>query len=247
MSNQPHVYVAIPAYGCQTHIHFATSLLKLQTRLAKEQIPMTTELMGNESLITRGRSILVEKFLKTTKATHFLFIDSDIVFNEETILRMLRSDRDIVCGPYSKKGLMYNDIYQLENPTVKQLQTKGIGYNINFLKQSNHPVDNGFMEVLEAATGMMMIKRHVLEKLRDKHTELVVKNDIPGSRDSIPEYCMLFDTMICPESRRFLSEDYAFCRLARDAGFSIFIDCLATLGHVGNVTRQTNLKKRLST
>jgi len=217
--------------------------MKLQTAMAKKGIRMTTELVGNESLITRGRSILAEKFLRSG-ATHFLFIDSDIVFHEDTIIRMLESGHDVVCGAYAKKGITYTDIMALKNPTSLDLQAHAIGYNINFIKQKNHVVEKGFMEVMEAATGMMMIRRHVLETLREKHKDKIVKNDIPGSRDTLPEYCLLFDTKICPDSKRFLSEDYSFCSLARDAGFKVMIDCTARLGHVGNVTRHTNLKKR---
>ena len=238
-----HLFVAIPAYGCRVHTHFATSLMKLQACMMKQGIRMTTELMGNESLITRGRSILAEKFIRSN-ATHFLFVDSDIVFHENTIIRLLESDYDIVCGPYAKKGINYTHILGVTDPTPKKIQAQGIGYNVNFIKQKDHRIEQGFMEVMEAATGMMMIKRHVLETLRQKHPEKIVKNDIPGSRDTIDEYCLLFDTGICEESKRFLSEDYAFCAMARKAGFKIMIDCLARLGHVGNVTRQCSLKDR---
>jgi len=211
--------------------------------MMKQGIRMTTELMGNESLITRGRSILCEKFLRS-EATHFLFIDADIVFHENTILRLLKSNHDIVCGPYAKKGINYTDIMKVVDPTPTKLQAQAIGYNINFIHQQKHQIEQGFMEVMEAATGMMMIQRHVLETLRAKHPEKIVKNDIPVSRDTIEEYCLLFDTDICKESKRFLSEDYAFCALARDAGFRIMIDCVARLGHVGNVTKQCSLKDR---
>ena len=238
-----HLFVAIPAYGCKVHTHFATSLMKLQTCMVKNGVRMTTDIMGNESLITRARSILAEKFLRSN-ATHLLFIDSDIVFHEETVVRMLKSGHDIVCGPYAKKGINYDDIMKLENPTAQMVQEHAIGYNINFIKQQNHHVEQGFMEVMEAATGMMLISRNVLQTLRDAHTDRLVKNDIPGSRDTLDEYCLLFDTSICKESRRFLSEDYAFCGLARQHGFRVMIDCLARLGHIGNVTRQCSLKNR---
>jgi hypothetical protein len=238
-----HIFVAIPAYGCKVHVHFATSLMKLQSFMVKHGIRMTTELMGNESLITRARSILAEKFLRSD-ATHLLFIDSDIVFHENNIMRMLKSGHDIVCGPYAKKGINYTDIMNVKNPTTQSIQEHSIGYNINFLKQKDHKVEQGFMEVMEAATGMMLISRHVLQTLRGAHPERMVKNDIPGSRDTLDEYCLLFDTAICPETKRFLSEDYAFCALARQHGFRVMIDCLSRLGHIGNVTRQCSLKNR---
>jgi hypothetical protein len=241
-----HVFVAIPAYGCKVHTHFATSLMKLQTCLVKHGIRMTTDLMGNESLITRARSILAEKFLRSD-ATHLLFIDSDIVFHEDTVMKMLKSGHDIVCGPYAKKGINYTDIMKLENPTAQTVQQQAISYNVNLMKQKDHNVEQGFMEVTEAATGMMLISRHVLQTLRDTHGDKMVKNDIPGSRDIIDEYCLLFDTSICPETKRFLSEDYAFCALARNKGFRVMIYCLARLGHIGNVTRQCSLKARCET
>ena len=238
-----HLFIAVPAYGCKVHTQFATSLMKLQSSMLQKGIRMSTEIMGNESLITRGRSILVEKFLRSN-ATHFLFIDSDIVFHESTVLRLLESGHDIVFGPYAKKGINYHDIMKLTDPTPQKLKAHAIGYNINFLQRPEHPIENGFMEVMEAATGMMLITRRVLETLREQHPEKMVKNDIPASRDTIEEYCLLFDTSICHDTKRFLSEDYAFCALARRAGFRVMIDCLSKLGHMGNVTRYCSLKDR---
>jgi hypothetical protein len=60
--------------------------------------------MQNESLITRARNRLTNDFL-ATDSTHLMFIDADITFNPEYIVRMLNADKDIICGLYPKKEI----------------------------------------------------------------------------------------------------------------------------------------------
>ena len=51
--------------------------------------------------------------------------------------------------------------------------------------------------------------------------------------------------MIDPETKRYLSEDYAFCRRWQQIGGKIYADVQATLGHVGNLPFGGCLKDRL--
>lgn len=51
----------------------------------------------------------------------------------------------------------------------------------------------------------------------------------------LDEYCAIFDCMIDPDTRRYLSEDYAFCRRWQQMGGKIYADVTAILGHVGNL------------
>ena len=53
----------------------------------------------------------------------------------------------------------------------------------------------------------------------------------------------LFDTMIDPESRRYLSEDYTFCRLWQMMGGDVFLDPRTGLNHVGHYTFKGNIRK----
>ena len=104
-------------------------------------------------------------------------------------------------------------------------------------------VENGFVEVLDGPTGFMLIKRSVFEEMEQKFPELMCKND-HQNRD-FDDYCALFDCMIDPESRRYLSEDYAFCRRYQQCGGRIYADCYTTLGHVGNLPFSGCLNDRL--
>jgi hypothetical protein len=61
------------------------------------------------SLVTQGRQLCVSGFMGT-KATHLLFIDSDISFNYKMIERMINYDKDICLVPYPIKGLDFDKI-----------------------------------------------------------------------------------------------------------------------------------------
>ena len=104
-------------------------------------------------------------------------------------------------------------------------------------------VENGFIPIMDGPTGFMCIKRDVFKKLEDKFPELWCKND-HQNRD-FDEYCAIFDCMIDPDSKRYLSEDYAFCRRWQQMGGKIMRIQHNTLGHVGNLPFSGCLNDRL--
>jgi len=127
--------------------------------------------------------------------------------------------------------------------TSKNLSRVSSSLVMNFKYATTQVVD-GFAEVLDGPTGFMMIKRNVFTKMFEKYPELICKND--HQNKDIDEYCAVFDCMIDPDSKRYLSEDYAFCRRWQKIGGSIFADCLTVLGHIGNIRFQGNLESRIN-
>ena len=81
------IFIAVPCYGGQIHAEFAQSLLKLVSELKKNEIEHTVEFLTSESLISRGRNSLVAKFYAESIYTHLLFLDADLIFNYNAILK----------------------------------------------------------------------------------------------------------------------------------------------------------------
>jgi len=50
-----------------------------------------------------------------------------------------------------------------------------------------------------------------------------------------------FDTMIEPETKRYLSEDYAFCRLWQKIGGTVYADITSGLTHYGTYAFKGNV------
>jgi hypothetical protein len=93
---------------------------------------------------------------------------------------------------------------------------------------------DGFMKVREAPTGFMCIKRGVFARLIEAYPQLQYVPDWPeGSVPSGALHYRFFDVMIDPESGRYLSEDYGFCRLWEKIGGEMYVDANSNLTHAG--------------
>jgi hypothetical protein len=246
MYSMKHVYVATPCYGCLMSNAYVVGVLQLQTACAQRGVRCTFDFMGNESLITRARCILAGRFLTST-ATHFLFIDADIGFDPNTVLRLLDADKDVSTAVYPKKYIDWNVVKQkvTDNNTTEPIHQCGVDFNINLLERHS-TVDNGMVRVLDSATGFMMIRRDIVQRMCDAYrSELECVNDISGTRELVPKYVAIFDCMIDPVTKRYLSEDYAFCRRCQRLGIEIYADISTQLCHVGNTVFSGNVRDRI--
>jgi hypothetical protein len=258
--------VATPCYGGQTTALYTQSMLKLQSECARYKIEMVLLAITNESLITRARNDLVYHFLKHKDARgvfeYIMFIDADIQFEADHVIRLIVHNKDIVTGAYPMKLINYNNIENKALPvtTLVKLTTE-YAVNPKFTEEeaerarnSDQPeritlqVKNGLIEVLDAGTGFMLIKRGVLEQMITAFPEIKYVRDMTSlnadgsiDRTTDTQYA-LFDGSIDEESRRYLSEDYTFCRRWQKIGGRIWTDPEIVLNHVGtHVFRGRNL------
>ena len=96
------------------------------------------------------------------------------------------------------------------------------------------PLVEGLIPVLDAGTGVMMIKRQVIDKMVKQYPETRYTNDLNTDPSLNPYFYALFDTMIDPNTKRYLSEDYTFCRRWQQMGGEIWMDPSINLDHQGN-------------
>jgi len=238
------LFVSTPCYGGVCLQAYAESMLRLQRTCASNGIQMMLDTTENESLVHRARNLAVARFYQKTQATHFLFIDADIHFDPESVMRLIRSGHDVSVACYPKKCVMWDQVENHVKSTESPKDPSRVASSLvmNF-KYSNTPIDNGFAEVLDGPTGFMLIKRDVFTQMHEKYPELKCVND--HQNKDLDEYFAVFDCMIDPVSRRYLSEDYAFCRRWQQMGGKIFADVMTVLGHVGNIRFQGTLADRI--
>tara|TARA_B100000768_G_scaffold123148_1_gene113944 strand:- start:1935 stop:2606 length:672 start_codon:yes stop_codon:yes gene_type:complete len=219
------------------------SIVNLQMLLMREGVQLMLDTTENESLVHRARNVSIGRFMQKTDADFFMFIDADVEFDAHSVLRLLNSGHEVSVAVYPKKVVMWDQAREAaENGDERNmaLLSSSLVANIGATKRS---VVNGFVEVLDGPTGFMMISREALTKMHEQYPELTCKND-HQNRD-FDEYCAIFDCMIDPDSKRYLSEDYAFCRRWQQIGGKIYADCNTTLGHVGNLPFSGCLNDRL--
>ena len=237
------LFISTPCYGGLCLEPYLTSILRLQILMIQKGYQLMIDTTENESLVHRARNVSVGRFMQKTDAEYFMFIDADVHFDPESVVRLLESGHDISVACYPKKCVMWEQAKQcVKNGDQRDPAKMASSLVVNF-GATNRPVVNGFIEILDGPTGFMMIKREVFKNLEEKFPELWCKND-HQNRD-FDDYHACFDCMIDPESKRYLSEDYAFCRRYQQTGGKIFADVNTTLGHVGNLPFSACMNDRL--
>jgi hypothetical protein len=100
---------------------------------------------------------------------------------------------------------------------------------------TNIPLDEP-VEVLEAGTGFMMIRKNTFEKFEAAYPELKYKPDHVRTKhfDGSRQITAFFDALICPDSNRYLSEDYMFCQWTRKIDMKVWYCPWMKLQHMGS-------------
>jgi hypothetical protein len=238
------LFLSTPCYGGLCLEKYFTSIVGLQLECFKHGVELMLDTTENESLVHRARNVSVARFMKKTDAEYFIFIDADVHFDPRSVIRLLESGHDISVACYPKKVIQWDqgaDAVKANDERDMSMLTASLVVNVGKQKAR---VENGFVEILDGPTGFMMIKREVFTRLEEKFPELWCKND-HQNRD-FDDYHACFDCMIDPDSKRYLSEDYAFCRRWQQAGGKIYADVNTSLGHVGNLPFQGCLKDQIT-
>jgi hypothetical protein len=253
-----HIFIATPCYGGQIGEPYFRSMMRLAILCNKYDIQFTVSTLANESLITRGRNTLVSFFMEHPEATHLFFIDADIEFDPNDLLRMVAYDRPITVGAYPKKAINWNSIIDAsrrnEEETAETIEGHSSNYVVNFDFVKNEEgkptpqiqIRDNLIKLKDAGTGFMCIKKEVVQQMFDAHPELKYAKDINVDKKFEKHMYALFDTMIDPDSRRYLSEDYTFCRLWQNMGGEVFLDPRTALNHVGHYTFRGNIRKLIT-
>jgi hypothetical protein len=227
------LYIGTPCYGglvTQRYMQSMCALLMQRT----PGLHVSLQLLAYESLVTRGRNTILGAFLDQPEETHLMFIDADIGFSVEQVLRMLDFDQDVVAGMYPLKRLDYDAAAIQRANDGERLETAQLRYVGLPCEGSGRQEKDGFVTGVYAGAGFLLIKRGALERMAKEYPETHYKgaHNTPHPNTSLNLYA-LFDCMIDPETGDYLSEDYAFCKRWRDLGGTLWLDTQSRLTHVG--------------
>ena len=240
-------------YGGMAHGLYIKSCLDLQNTLNKYGVEVKFSFLFNESLITRARNYLADEFMRSGY-THLLFIDSDIHFNPQDVLALLALNKDVIGGPYPKKSINWANVKKAvqNNPNIdpRELENLVGEYVFNVVKGTTQFSVTEPLEVLEIGTGFMMIKREVLDKMKEAYPMIHYKPDHVGQAnfDGSRYIHAFFDTVIDHKesitgggSDRYLSEDYMFCQMWRKLGGEIYLCPWMKTQHIGSYAFTGNM------
>lgn len=248
ISLQKHIVIMTPCYGGTCNVNYVTSLINTINTLKSFQINVSIEFCRNDSLITRARNNLIGKAMNNPSITHFLFIDSDIVWNPQDILKLIASDKMLIGGIYPIKNYNWSEINNellssitniKENEILLEkkisdadlLRCKIVKYNLNYLDNVIQ-IENNLIKVRHIATGFMMLRRELITLMQKEYPETKYVDDVGFLS---PEECnftyALFDCGVL--EGHYFSEDWMFCERWRKIGGEVFADISIDLTHTG--------------
>ena len=235
--------VATPIYeGAQgTYVRAA---LDLALRAQAMGVSVRFEFILYQPSITRARNMLTAMFL-ASDCTHMLFVDADIDFSADDVFSMVRAmeahpEVGILGGAYPRRMVNWRNIARavelgLAKDNPAELARYAGEFALHFLHPDQRFKMTDLVELSRLGTAMMLIRRDVLEGMHAALPELVFRPD-PAERQAhgVGELePAFFCPLIEPESQALLSDDYAFCRRARDAGFRIWLAPWVRTTHAG--------------
>ena len=178
-------------------------------------IPIAWCVTEGDSLVQRARNTIVAKFMANKSYSHLVFIDSDLEWDPEDVLRLVAHDVDVICGIYPKK------MEPVEFPFHPLTNENGLC--------DRNPV-TGAIKIANAPTGFLCVKRVVFERMRKEYPHLKYRL-LESTKEENEWMHAFFDAYV--EDGILWSEDYGFCRRWRAIDGDVWCDPSIKLSHIG--------------
>jgi hypothetical protein len=229
------IMIATPMYGGVCHGSFMKSVMMAFDLLRVNGHIVDFVDVSNESLINRARNTLTEIFLRGN-FDYLLFIDADQGFEPDGVLRMINENLDVIAAPVPMKGINWSSVKALAKAGVENVQDYTAIWNFNGLtdeaKEIISKTREQIIEVNNAGTGMILIKRDVFEQMKP-YVKSYRNNQPSVGSIQINDGMYNFWDLSVDDSGQLLSEDYHFCKIWKSLGGKIHLAPYVRVTHAG--------------
>lgn len=206
MSKHLRVIVGIPSgqhWLAQFGVDVGSMMVKFYMQRVEGYASQELRVANVRSSILPKNRMDIMNLARKADADYLLFLDSDHSFPSDLIHRMIKHGKPIVAANCVTKQIPAQTTarYKDADPRGQAVYT-----------DEKH----GLEEVWRVGTGVMLIRKDVLQK-------------IPNSA-----WAMKY----LPDADTYQGEDWTFCQACEDAGIPIFVDhdLSRLVGHIGNFT-----------
>jgi len=214
------VVFATPTLTNAVCTEFHRSMLETEWLLAANGIATAHKLVGGDPYLARVRNRLAtDALVDVDNMTDFFFIDDDMGWEAEAVLRLLLHPAPVVAGVYPKK----NDVTEFP-------------CELDFTDEHLWIDDRGFYRARMVPTGFLRIKRHVLQRFAETSAVYRDMDGNKGTRDTFN----IFQMGHCAEDGKWWGEDYAWCQMWGKMGGEIWVDPNIRFSHRGQKRWEAN-------
>ncbi|CAG9462740.1 unnamed protein product [Pedinophyceae sp. YPF-701] len=242
------VALATPVHGSEVDYNYMMSVVRAMDHInANGAAPgISLRVLGVQGIsdVALARAAVVAAFLSRPELTHLLWVDADVSFEPEQIIRLVRSGKGIAVGAYPvSSGRKWDEVVRFargkspDDPPPPNHLLNGMSHFLSYAplphptpawdlpkgyyQGYNEPDEHGFLPIAQTGLGFVLMERGVLEDMVEKYNFLSYQHPVLGSLPGLFRQ----DVVQSPEGpMEHSSEDYAFCDRARAAGHVLWLD-----------------------
>lgn len=225
------VLIGVPAYGDAVRVNCTIALMALAQRFDEVGVGYETVFLSM-ARIEAARSSMASRVFRDASFTHILFVDSDVGFRPEAVLRLLKRDTPIAACTYPSRSIDLEAF--AKHVQGAQDHSRAVSRSLPYPPLGDLgrvQVQDGWIVTKQAPTGLMLIKRHVFVDLAARYPELLINcTEYPGIPAGPVLQCF---SAYRREDGLFLGEDLSFCRRWADMGGEVHVLIDELLSHAG--------------
>jgi hypothetical protein len=226
---------------------YVSGLLDLQHACLEAGIPFEFFYVSGTALLHQQRNVAIERFLQMSDLSHMMFIDADIGFRGNDVIRMLAQQKEVLLGLYPAKHINWTAVVNaarsdLTAPADRialfSADYRGTAYALDETMLESNQV----CEIHSGGTGLMMIARTVFRKMEIAHPHTKAK--FPDVyRSLVPDATGLYEhfEFLKESDGRSLSEDVSFCKKWRECGGRVYAATWFKTVHAGTYLFDGNM------
>lgn len=209
------IMIGLPCGGGVVSEKTTLGLFNLGKALVRNNIDHGLLTLANSSLITQARSKIANFFVNNTEHEYLFFLDSDIGFEPQDVIKLLSHQVPIVSGAYPMKIIPERYCIDVSQPEQRQgdlLKINGNGMGFVLIHRQV------FLDIAKQYPGLKYVPS-------DYHS------DTPHTSAEMNNSYHYFAEH--KSQNGFMSEDKSFFHRASQVGYNIWLDTSIRLNHTG--------------
>lgn len=209
------IMIGLPCGGGVVSEKTTLGLFNLGKALVRNNIDHGLLTLANSSLITQARSKIANFFVNNTEHEYLFFLDSDIGFEPQDVIKLLSHQMPIVSGAYPMKIIPERYCIDVSQPEQRQgdlLKINGNGMGFVLIHRQV------FLDIAKQYPGLKYVPS-------DYHSDTP---HTPAEMDNSYHYFAEHKSQ-----NGFMSEDKSFFHRASQVGYDIWLDTSIRLNHTG--------------
>jgi hypothetical protein len=208
------ILIATPCLDQKVDAYFVHSLCESIKLGLQNDLNIRCVFLANESILPMARNELF-RLAYTENYDTMVFIDDDEYWDANTLIEIIKSDKDVITVPVVNKG------------------DKEITFNVWLTENFEKDEIDGYIKIEKCGTGFLKLSRKVIVDLWESNTELTFRNK---KLKNICEYTY--------KNGDFIGEDITLSSKIKELNYDIWLNPNHTVSHIGNKMYRGDFKSK---